>query len=69
MFFAYFEYAEYEYNISFLKFECHFAIDIGAPYYRKLNRTLVRIKEVVINEKYGNLCTFLKKNAYGEYTS
>ena len=31
MFFAYFEYAEYEYNISFLKFECHFAIDIGAP--------------------------------------
>ena len=38
MFSAYLEYAEYEYNISFLKFECHLAIDIGAP---KLNKTIL----------------------------
>ena len=37
MFSIYFEYAEYEYNISFLKFESRFAIDIGAPYMYPLN--------------------------------
>jgi hypothetical protein len=47
MFSAYLEYAEYEYNISFLKFECHLAIDIGAPYFYSVYFTKTQFEKKI----------------------